>query len=154
MIHDLRFMIPAPEGRGSPNKIGRQNLRIKLKNIIWRFMDIAIFLVTPGMSLAQGQSQSFPPRRGGGGVPLTNPLEGIADDFLGLVDFILKQARLYAGMIAVLVIIYGAYQILFAAGDPTQFKAGRQTIIYAVIGFALVLLAGVITDIIRQITGS
>ncbi len=88
-----------------------------------------------------------------GSVGITNPLSGIADDIPGLIGYILYLARWFAGSIAVLMIVVGAYQILFSAGDPKGWEAGKKTIIYAVIGFAIVLLAEVVVDIIRELVG-
>ena len=91
---------------------------------------------------------------GRGGVLIDNPLGRIANDIPGLIGYVLNAARGIAGLIAALMIVVGAYQILFAAGDPAKFKQGRQTIIYALIGLAVVLLANVLVSIIREIVGS
>ena len=56
-------------------------------------------------------------------------------------------------ILVILAIIFGAYQILFAAGDPEAFKKGRMTIVYAIIGLALVLIADIIVDIVNEIVG-
>lgn len=88
-----------------------------------------------------------------GSVSITNPLAGIADDIPGLIGYILYLARWLAGSIAVLMIIVGAYQILFSAGDPKGWETGKKTIIWAVVGFAIVLLAEVVVDIIRELVG-
>ena len=103
---------------------------------------------------AQDESAFFEqPSRRGGSIGITNPLAGIADDIPGLIGYILYLARWFAGAIAVLMIIVGAYQILFSAGDPKEWQKGRQTIIWAMIGFAIVLLAEVVVDIIRELVG-
>ena len=104
-------------------------------------------------------SNNSPPRYGSnntgrGGVRIDNPLAGIADDIPGLIGYVLNAARGIAALIAALMIVVGAYQILFSAGDPAGFKKGRQTIIYALIGLAVVLLANVLVSIIREIVGS
>ena len=90
---------------------------------------------------------------GGGIVRITNPLGHIANDIPGLISYIVNVAKWLAGVIAILAIIFGAYQILFAAGDPEAFKKGRMTIVYAIIGLALVLIADIIVDIVNEIVG-
>ncbi|MEK7115189.1 MAG: pilin [Patescibacteria group bacterium] len=103
---------------------------------------------------AQDESAFFEqPSRRSGSIGITNPLAGIADDIPGLIGYILYLARWFAGAIAVLMIVVGAYQILFSAGDPKEWQKGRQTIIWAMIGFAIVLLAEVVVDIIRELVG-
>ncbi|MEW5805463.1 MAG: hypothetical protein AB1721_01930 [Patescibacteria group bacterium] len=38
-------------------------------------------------------------------------------------------------------VIYGGFIVITAAGDPAKFNKGWQTIVYAVLGFVIVLLA-------------
>ncbi|MDP3901414.1 MAG: pilin [bacterium] len=53
-------------------------------------------------------------------------------------------------IVAIMVII-GGFQMLFSSGDPEKFKKGKNTILYAAAGFAIVLLAKGITSIIENI---
>ena len=56
------------------------------------------------------------------------------------------------GIIAVLsmvMIFYGAYNIMTAAGNASQLNAGRNYILYAMIGMALALLARSIPNIVQ-----
>ncbi|MDP2704328.1 MAG: pilin [bacterium] len=77
-----------------------------------------------------------------------DPLHGATIE--GLLERIVGWLRLIAAPIAAGMIIYGAYQMLFAAGDPEKFKAGRQTILYTVIGYAIIWIAWGITSIIEK----
>ena len=86
-----------------------------------------------------------------GAVTISNPLSGVAEDLPGLIGYLLRIARILASAIAVLVIVYGAYQILFAAGNPVQFQKGIKTIVYAIIGLAVILLGDIIVSILREI---
>ena len=88
----------------------------------------------------------------GDAITITNPLAGIAEDLPGLIGYILRLARYFASAIAVLVIVFGAYQILFAAGDPKKFQTGVKTIIYALIGLAVIFMGDIIVNILREIT--
>lgn len=49
------------------------------------------------------------------------------------------------GIAAVAVIVYGGVSYISANGDSGKVKKATQTVIYAVIGLVLVLLAGAIT---------
>lgn len=88
---------------------------------------------------------------GAGSVTISNPLAGVAEDLPGLIAYLLRVARILASAIAVLVIVYGGYQILFAAGDPRKFQIGIKTIVYAFIGLAVILLGDIIVSILREI---
>lgn len=52
-------------------------------------------------------------------------------------------------------IIIGAFQILFAAGDPEKFITGRRTIVYTAIAYAILLMArGIVAIIENFLTGT
>jgi hypothetical protein len=44
--------------------------------------------------------------------------------------------------------LYGGFQIITAAGNEEKFSAGRKTLLYAAIGFIVVMLASSIVRII------
>lgn len=90
-----------------------------------------------------------PQSTGGQGLP--NPL-GVTS-FEVLADKILGYMLVIAVPIATLMILVGAYQILFAAGDPEKVKTGKQTILYTVIAFAIILIGKGITLIIKDVLG-
>lgn len=56
-------------------------------------------------------------------------------------------------ILSTILIIWGAFGILFGAGDPEKMKKGRATIIYALAGVAIALFAKVIPAIVRFIMG-
>jgi len=58
---------------------------------------------------------------------------------------------LISAPIAIIIILYGAFQILTSAGNSEKMEAGKKTITWAVIGFALVVAAGGLAEIIRSI---
>ena len=84
-------------------------------------------------------------------IKLDNPLEQHTIE--GLLEAIVRFLRNIAAPIAAGMIIYGAYQILFAAGDPEKIKTGKRTILYTVIGYAIIWIGWGITSIIREIIG-
>lgn len=88
-----------------------------------------------------------------GNTELPNPLGPGVDSFNALADKILGYMLLIATPIATLMILVGAYQILFAAGDPEKVKTGKQTILYTVIAFAIILIGKGITLIIKDVLG-
>lgn len=83
---------------------------------------------------------------------LPNPLKikTVEDLLKGISNFLLQISV----PIATLMIVYGAFQILTAAGNPDKFSSGKKTILYAVIGLAIILLFKVITALIGKLIGS
>lgn len=82
-------------------------------------------------------------------VKLPNPLS------VGSIPELLNNIAGYLIWISIpvvtIMIIYGAFQILTAAESPEKFKSGKQTIVYAIIGFIIVVLAKGITALIEEI---
>jgi len=54
-----------------------------------------------------------------------------------------------------IMVLVGAFQLITSSGDPEKVSQGRKTILYAAVGFAIALVAGSITNIIKSfVTGS
>jgi len=87
----------------------------------------------------------------GASIELPDPLGGgtIIDLLRKIVDWLQKIAN----PIAAIMIIYGAYQILFAGGEAEKVKTGRNTIIYAAVGYGIILIGWGLTSIISEFFG-
>ncbi|MFB6212565.1 MAG: hypothetical protein ABEI53_01960 [Candidatus Magasanikbacteria bacterium] len=84
-------------------------------------------------------------------ICLTNPLGG-SGDLIGVVNNVIRDLRdRIAPPVVALMVLYGGFQMLFAKGEPEQFKNGKQTLYYAVIGYVIILVASGISEIITQI---
>jgi len=70
-----------------------------------------------------------------------------------LVDGVVNFLKVFAAAILVVVILVGALQIMVSSGNPENLKRGRQTITCALIGFAVILLAGNLGNIVAGILG-
>ena len=57
-----------------------------------------------------------------------------------------------AGIVAVAFIIRGAFFHIQSQGSPDKVKQGNQTLVYAVVGLAVVILAAVLTNFIFMAT--
>ena len=53
-------------------------------------------------------------------------------------------------LVAIFIFI-GGFQVMTAAGNPEKASAGKRTILYAVIGFVIILLAGSVAALIQSI---
>ncbi|MCL4499705.1 MAG: pilin [Chloroflexi bacterium] len=113
-------------------------------------------MVTSPLALAQAGPNPTPDSST---VTLTNPLctGGQANcqnsTATGLIKNIVGWIFTLATPIAVGMIIVGALQMVTAAGSEDKFSTGKRTVLYAVIGYAIILIGWGITSIIQSILG-
>jgi len=103
----------------------------------------AIFLILALFVPALGFSQTE--------ITITNPLA--YDTIIDLVNHIIGILFAISLALVPLMIVWGAFYILTAGGEPKKVETGRKIILYAVIGFAVLLLARGITYSIKWILG-
>jgi len=83
-------------------------------------------------------------------IALPNPLH--ATSTIEILNNIIGAIQIYiAPPIAAIMVLIGAFQILFAGGNPDKFETGKKTILYTVIGYAIVLIACGITGLIADL---
>ena len=63
---------------------------------------------------------------------------------------IVRWLMIGVGIIAVVIIVYSAFLMVTASGEPEKFKKGRQALIAGVIGLFIALMAGAIVQIIMN----
>jgi hypothetical protein len=114
---------------------------------------IAIGLISVGAVIMIGAAQfAFAtPSLGSGPVTLPNPIS--ATSFTQVVTSITNFLFLIAVPLTAIMAIIGGFQMITASGDPEKFSKGRKTLTYAVIGFAVVILAGGVSAIIQNFLG-
>ena len=83
-------------------------------------------------------------------IKLDNPL-GATSDIPSVLDHIFTEAVKVISFVVPVIIIVAAFQMMFSAGDPEKFATGRKTILYTIIGYAILLAAKGIMAIIRSI---
>lgn len=66
-----------------------------------------------------------------------NPIAGNS----GLINKIANLVSLVAGVVAVIVIIIGGLMMVLSGGDSQKFANGRNTVIYALVGVVLIVVA-------------
>ncbi|MDO8470164.1 MAG: pilin [bacterium] len=86
-------------------------------------------------------------------ITLINPLSGTSD-VRGLIERFVTILRDFATPIAVLMILFGAFRILTAAGDPAKFETGKKILLYTAIGYAIIFVGWGITSIIESLLSS
>lgn len=108
-----------------------------------------------GLVLAQGPTPPGPggptPPGGGGTVNLPNPLA--CNDIPCVGQKIVSGLFYLVTPIVVIMVLVGAFQILTAGGSPDRVTKGRNTIFYAVVGYAIVLIAQGLVFIIKEVLG-
>lgn len=90
-------------------------------------------------------------------VPI-NSIFGPAKSFStfgDVVTVIVKNAFVIAGVIAFLLLVFGAFTIIMGAGagDTKQLEKGRQAIVGAVTGLIIVVGSFWIVQIVEKLTG-
>jgi hypothetical protein len=78
---------------------------------------------------------------------ISNPIT--ASSFAELVDMVVAWILNIAMVLAPLIIVYGGFTYITAAGDTSKIGQAKKIILYAVIGFILALLAKSLVDIFK-----
>lgn len=83
-------------------------------------------------------------------IPLQNPLGSSCNDLScpaqKVADFLFTIAVPLSGIM----ILVGGFQMMTAAGNKENYSKGKKTLLYAVIGFVVVLLAGSVASLIQK----
>lgn len=68
---------------------------------------------------------------------------------------ILEQISVYllwiGAPITAIMIIYGAFQMMTAGGNPEQFKKGSKTLLYAAVGYGIILVAWGVVSLVKEL---
>lgn len=73
-------------------------------------------------------------------------------DVWGWVYIVINWVLIAVGILCVVFIIMGAVKYVTSGGDPDKTKSARNTILYAVIGLVIAILANVIVSIVFNLT--
>ena len=87
---------------------------------------------------------------GTGGIP--NPIG--PESFTELLKRIIGYLIVIGAPILALMVLYGGFIILTAGGSPEKFKTGKDVILYAVIGYIIILVSWGVIYIIGEILGA
>ncbi len=86
-------------------------------------------------------------------ITLANPLcEGAADcEIIDIIKSIAAYLVQLGTVIVAIMVLIGGFQILTAGGSPEKVTTGKHTILYSVIGYAIILSAFGIVNIIKEL---
>lgn len=117
------------------------------------------FALAPAAAIAQINPPGNPPTTQGGdrvqagleGIRVAFP-EGAREnvDVAAVARKVINWALYLAAIIAVIFIIIGGFMYITSAGDQTKATKGRQTLVNALIGLTLVVLAYIIVQIVYR----
>ncbi|MDD3548408.1 MAG: hypothetical protein WC288_03020 [Candidatus Paceibacterota bacterium] len=80
---------------------------------------------------------------------IENPLKETSD-ISELINRIIDILFTVAIWVAPIIIVYAGFQYVTSAGNPEKIKSAQRTLIYAMIGFAIVLIAKAVPDLIKE----
>jgi len=83
-------------------------------------------------------------------VKLTDPLGGQANDIPVLVGSIIKYVSGILGVLALVMFIYGGLMWMTSGGASDKIKKGRDTLVWAVLGLALIFFSYALLDFILK----
>jgi len=142
-------------GGGNPEAIS--GARDKL---IWAAVGIAIALVSKGVAVILQTSLGLPSTEAkpGGSCPgpapsggIQNPLNTIC--FSGLLDSILNVIFTLSLIVVPFVVIYAGFLFVTGGGNPQQISRARDTLIWAAVGFGVILISKGLPFILKDILG-
>lgn len=86
-----------------------------------------------------------------GAFQIKNPLQAdtIPQILKDVGDFLFKIAF----PIVVIMVLFAGFQILTAAGNPEQIDRGKKTLLWAILGTVIILIAGGVANLIADILG-
>lgn len=83
-------------------------------------------------------------------ITLTNPLAP-ATDLTTVLGYVNAFLIAIAAPICGIMVVWGGFQMMTAGGNPEKFSEGRKTLLYAAIGFVVVIFASSVSYVIQSI---
>ena len=72
----------------------------------------------------------------------------------GIVGNVVNVFLYIVGAVAVIMVIFGGFQYMTSAGDPSKASKGRNTVVYAIVGLLLAVFAyAIINYVLDEIAG-
>ena len=86
-------------------------------------------------------------------INLPNP---ICSDctIIGVLETVTKYLLAVGIPIVAIMVIWGAYQIMFAQGEAEKVRSGVKTVVFAAVGYGIVLLAWGVISLVKELLGA
>lgn len=111
---------------------------------------------TPGGAGTGGNTGGSGSQGGAGGGSLSGTASGgticdsKGDDFYGIMKTIINTILMVLGMIAVIMIVIGGIRYTTSNGESSQIQSAKNTILYAVVGLIVAILAFAIVNFVIE----
>ncbi|GEM_PF-1221786 len=119
------------------------------------FLSVAVFVIFGGIAHGGACTGSASGCTGGDTITLTNPLNcpdnGGGSGFQCVAEAIISALFKISIPIVAIMVLIGGFQLMTAGGDAEKVKSGRRTLLYAVVGFAVITIANGVVYIIQDI---
>lgn len=86
-------------------------------------------------------------------ITIKNPLGPQNQTVADIIQAVVNAFQILAGGVATVMVLWGAFKILTAGGEPKKFEEGKHTIVYAAVGLAIVFLAGGVVSLVANLLG-
>ena len=86
-------------------------------------------------------------------VNLENPIKVDVENPSTIIGVVIKSFLGVVGGVALVMMVYGGFQWLTAAGNEEKIKSGTQTMLWAAIGLILVFSSYLLVSTVFQIVG-
>lgn len=86
-------------------------------------------------------------------VSLQNPLDIKTDDPAVIIGIVIQAFLGIVGSVALVMMVYGGFQWLTAAGNEEKIKKGTQTMLWSVVGLVLVFASYLLVSTIFTVLG-
>lgn len=96
----------------------------------------AFFLFLGGAELVSAASEC--------GTGLLNPLDGCDMTVLDLLVRLLQMTLGAVSVLALVMLVYGGLVMLTSGGNPDRVKKAKDTLLWAILGLAVILFSGAI----------
>jgi len=126
----------------------KQKIASKIK-----YLFPAVFLVAPFLVRAQSTVSNGLQTSGLQSIFGTSGLNG-SQSLSDLIVNVIRLMLLFAGAIAVVFVIIGGYQYIASGGNEETAEKGKKTLINAIIGVVVIVLAYAIINVIVNLVGS
>ena len=87
---------------------------------------------------------------GSGDIMFNSPLGNYAS-FQDILNRVIDGLLILATPVVVIMILWAGYQFIVSGGSPDKITKARQTILWAAVGYGILLLARGITFIVQQL---
>jgi hypothetical protein len=109
---------------------------------------VVLFSIVPTTSFAAADPDAT--KTTSNQIKLDNPL-GANATIPSILKRIFNQLAWILTFCIPIIIIVGAFQMMFSAGNPEKFATGQKTITYAIIGYVIILMANGLVSIVTKI---